>query len=380
MREVKVGNVTLGGQERMNILQVIANNWVSPGPFVKEFEAKFAAYHDCQYGIMVNSGTDALRLSLLAMKEKYGWKDGAEVIVPALTFVATINVVLQCNLTPVFVDVSPADLNIDVRLLAKAFTFKTVAVIPVHLFGNPCEMDFIDTFARINNLKVLEDSCECMGVSFRHRSVGAWGNAAAFSTYACHMIQTGVGGIVTTNDETLAELVRSYMNHGRRSEYLKDRFIFERVGYSARPDEFQAAIGLAQLSKLSQWIEKRRRNAVYLSERLADDTFWKLSTENPNQEKSWMMYPLVLNRSSIDRDKLTEFLAENGVETRPLFPLLTQPVLKGKANPHDYPVALKASKQGFYVGCHQDLDEQDMACVGARLLEGVNMFSGKVAA
>lgn len=372
MREIKVGNVTLGAQERINILQVIANNWVSPGPFVKEFETKFASYHDCQFGVMVNSGTDALRLALLAMKEKYKWRDGAEVLVPALTFVATVNIVLQCGLKPVFVDVDPKDLNIGTSgELLKAMTLNTVAIIPVHLFGNPCDMDYIMTVARLHNLQVLEDSCETMGVRWGHRMVGSFGNAGAFSTYSCHMIQTGVGGVITTNDADLAEIARSFMNHGRRSEKQSDRFVFDRVGYSARPDEFQAAIGLAQLSKLGQWVERRRKNAVHLSERLDGATFWKLDTANDGHEKSWMMFPVILQNKNIDREKFCAFLLGRGIETRPLFPLLTQPVFKEKYSPENYQVALRASKRGFYVGCHQDLDEQDMAYIANALLEGV---------
>lgn len=384
MREIKVGNVTLGPEERRNILQVIANNWVSPGPFVNEFEAKFAAYHDCKYGIMVNSGTDALRLALLAMKEKYAWVPDAEVIVPALTFVATVNIILQCGLKPIFVDVDPRDLNMDVNLLSKALTFKTVAIIPVHLFGNPCDMDFITGFAHRHNLQVLEDSCESMGVRWAHKSVGAWGNAAAFSTYSCHLIQTGVGGIVTTNDDELATICRSLMNHGRKSEAREDRFVFERVGYSCRPDEFQAAIGLAQLSKLSQWIEQRRRNAVRLTQALAyserGENFWTLPIGNINHEKSWMMYPIVLNRAHLERDKFVSYLAGKGIETRPLFPLLTQPVFKNRFKPEDFPVALRASQNGFYVGCHQDLIEGDMEYIGKALVECVGLSSSKVAA
>lgn len=382
MREVKVGNVLLGSEERQNILQVIANNWVSPGPFVQDFESKFAAYHDCQYGVMVNSGTDALRISLLALKEKYGWSNGSEVLVPALTFVATINIVLQCGLTPVFVDVDPKDLNINTRLLSNALTFKTVAIIPVHLFGNPCDMDAISTFVRAHNLKILEDSCETMGVKWGHRMVGAWGDVGAFSTYACHMIQTGVGGLITTNDQDISDLVRSFMNHGRRSEKLGDRFIFERIGYSARPDEFQAAIGLAQLSKLHTWISKRRSNAYHLTERLtlsSEGYFWTLPVGNIGHEKAWMMYPLIVNKA-VDRDKFCAFLNGRGIETRPLFPLLTQPLYKDKFNAEDFPVALRASQNGFYVGCHQDLNEEDMAYVANSLLEAASQMLPQVAA
>lgn len=374
-KRITLGSLTFGAQERVNILQVMANNWVSPGPFVAEFENKFSAYHDCQYGIMVNSGTDALRLALLAMKEQYGWRNGDEVIVPALTFVATVNIILQCNLKPVFVDVDPKDLNINTHLLPNALSRRTVAIIPVHLFGNPCNMEQVMLFAHVNKLKVLEDSCECMGVRWGDRTVGSWGDAGAFSTYACHLIATGVGGLVTTNDLALADLIRSYMNHGRRSEKQEDRFVFERVGYSARPDEFQAAIGLAQLSKLHQWIDQRRRNAFHLSERLDGSNFWTLPTTTEGHEKAWMMYPVVLNRAYLDREKFCAFLDGRGIETRPLFPLLTQPVFKGLFDAERFPVALRASKHGFYVGCHQDLDEKDMASIANALMEAVHKYS-----
>lgn len=376
MRELKVGNVTLGPYERQNILQVMTNNWVSPGPFVAEFEQKFSGYHDSQFGVMVNSGTDALRIALMALKEKYHWRDGAQVIVPALTFVATVNIVLQCNLQPIFVDVNPKDLNMDVEKLGKSLTLHTVAIIPVHLFGNPCRMAEICGFARAHGLKVLEDSCEAMGVRSGDRMVGAWGDIGAFSTYSCHLIQTGVGGIAITNDEELYDLMRSYMNHGRRSEAKEDRFVFERIGFSCRPDEFQAAIGVAQLHQLYKWIDKRNKNAIHLSTLLtgAMDALWTLPISS-SEEMAWMMFPVVLNRASMDRTRFCDFLSGKGIETRPLFPLLTQPCHLKTEDAEKFPVALKAQRQGFYVGCHQELNEQDMSYIADALLEGVHKFS-----
>ncbi len=393
--KIPVGCVDIGPAEVEQVHSVLESGWVSPGPKIAEFEKKFAGLHDCKYGVMMNSGTDALRIALATLKEVHGWKDGDEVIVPALTFVATVNVILQNRLKPVFVDVFPEDFNIDFTQIKNVLTSRTRAVIPVHMFGRMADM--YQFRSECEGLKVIEDSCETMGTRYlgaeernvgygRNKSCGSFGDIACFSTYACHLIVTGVGGIATTSNPEYAEIMRSYANHGRDpfflgggsyvkaaedpKELIQKRFLYHRVGYSSRCSEFEAAMGIAQLDRLPGILKQRASNALALSNMLwdvwwngVDGTLHLPPTIAVNRDHAFMMYPIVIKDKSIDRDEFCLFLEQRGVETRPLMPLLTQPVYKdifGDIS-KNYPVAHEATTRGFYVGCHQQLTSDDLA-------------------
>ncbi|HET9130601.1 MAG TPA: DegT/DnrJ/EryC1/StrS family aminotransferase, partial [Terriglobia bacterium] len=261
-------------REKELVSKVLDSGLITSGPILDQFESKFAFEHARDFGLMVNSGTDALRVALAALKEANEWTWTDEVIVPALTFIATSNIVLQNEMTPVFVDVDQNTFTIDPAKIRRAITKHTKAIIPVHLFGLPCSMDEIMDIAREHGLKVIEDSCESMKVEYRGRPVGSFGDVACFSTYAAHIISTGVGGLALTNDPELAALMRSYANHGRNPQFLgfKDsyqlnpenfestsrhsdlitkRFSFDRIGYSSRATQMEAALGLGRLERLS---------------------------------------------------------------------------------------------------------------------------------
>lgn len=408
MRKIGVGCVEIGEPEIEAVTKVLRSGHISPGPTVREFESRFANLHRSKHGIMMNSGTDALRIALAALKEHYGWDDGDEVIVPALTFVATANVVLQNKLTPVFVDVNPDDFNIDIQKIEEAITPNTRCIMPVDLFGFPHDIYAVRQIADGANLAILEDACETVGVGFigtdpgsygvSHRDVrvGEFADIACFSTYACHLVVTGVGGIAITKDDKLADLMRSYMNHGRdpyflgayttdgkdKRELIKRRFSYLRLGYSSRVSEMEAAVGLAQLDRLPGILKKRQENAALLRNYLAPvnidfPTFapaLKLPNVIPvNRDNAWMMFPIVIKDHTIGRDELCLYLEERGIETRPLMPLLSQPIYR-KLFPYKaeaYPVAFEASERGFYVGCHQMLTKDDIQYLGETIVEGV---------
>ena len=173
--QIGVGGVQLGAEEKRLLNQVIDSNRLSYGPMTKEFEEVFAAEHDSAYGIFCNSGTSALHIALAALKIKYGWKDGDEVIVPSTTFVATSNIVIHNNMVPVFVDIDERTYNINPELIQDRITYKTRAIIPVHLFGLPADMDPIMEIAEKWHLKIIEDSCECMFAKYKGRKVGSFG-------------------------------------------------------------------------------------------------------------------------------------------------------------------------------------------------------------
>lgn len=330
-----------GKTEKDYLNDVMDSGWLSRRTYIPRFEQEIARVHGQKYGMMTNSGTDALRIGLASLKEKYRWKDGAEVIVPAVTFVATVNVVLQNTLKPVFVDVDSTTYNIDTEKIEAKITSKTKAIIPVHLFGVPAEMDHILPITKKYNLKVLEDSCETM---FVHTIKG---DMAAFSTYMAHMIQTGVGGVLTTNDSDLDRLARSYMNHGRTDN--PNRFEFERVGYSSRVTEMEAALGCAQLERRGQILQRRQEIAKRIWDGLSMDGSFPFS--------SWMLFPMMVPGR---RDEFMAYMLNKGIETRQMMPLLNQPVYKELASEDDYPIAKNINANGVCLPCHQMLTDEDV--------------------
>ncbi len=371
--KVTVGDLQLGAKEKEYLAQVIDSNRLSYGPFTRKFEDLFAAEHDCKFAVFCNSGTSALHISLAALKELHGWADGDEVLVPAVTFVATSNVVLHNRLTPVFVDVDPLTYNIDPAKIEAKITPRTRAILPVHLLGLPADMHAIDAIARQHDLKVVEDSCETMFANCRGRKVGSWGDIGCFSTYIAHYIVTGVGGFATTNDPDLAVMLKSLMNHGRDSIYLSiddddgvkgkqlfeiaaRRFRFVHLGHSFRCTEMEAAIGLAQLERKDEIIARRVGIARQYRERLAGlSDVIQLPTVPADRDHVFMLFPLVLREGS-KRD-LVNHLESHGVETRDLLPLINQPIytkMFGDLEPH-YPVARWLNESGFYIGCHQSI-------------------------
>lgn len=374
---VGVGDFCFGTLEKRFIRKVIESNRLSYGPMAKEFEKRFATEHDCRFGIFCNSGTSALHISIAALKEVYKWSDQDEIIVPAVTFVATANVVLHNKLRPVFVDVDRRTYNINPALIEEKITDRTRAILPVHLFGMPADMDPIMEIAKRKNLRVVEDSCETMFATYRGKKVGSFGDIGCFSTYIAHFLVTGIGGICTTNSSRLAIILKSLMNHGRDAIYIsidddnktgkelfrivERRFKFVRLGHSFRATELEAAIGLAQLERKQEIISKRRKNATYLTKGLKDlEEFLQLPYVPEDREHNFMMFPVVLKKGN--KKKIVRFLEENMIETRDMMPLLNQPLyMRLFGNIQDkYPVAKWIQNNGFYIGCHQYLTKKEL--------------------
>lgn len=336
-------------------MDVLNNSRLSYGKWQEEFEARFSTIHGKKYACFVNSGTDALRLGLLAMKEHYGWPDGARVLVPAVTFVATFNIVIQAGLTPVLCDVNLDDYGIEPWGAVE----DCVAVLPAHLFGHVAPTRWPE------DIPVLADSCETM-----FQTGCANGAVSAFSTYTAHLITTGVGGLALADDPSLARIIRSLANHGRsgiytgvdapfgKPEIMSARFFFERSGYSSRGTELQAAIGCAELDEWPRNIARRQINAEALLDGLKG-----MPLHTPSyavEDSSWMMFPLRTPTRN-QRDMLVTYLEMNGIETRPLLPLTSQPYVR-KMYPHSdemFPNAHLINETGFYVGCHQYLGPDD---------------------
>ena len=377
-RIIGVGTFRASTRAKQLVMEALDNNRISYGPMMQRFEADFARLHGSRFGIMSNSGTSALQLALQAMKELHGWKDGDEVIVPAVTFVATANIVLHNRMVPVLADVDQHHYDIDPHLIERAITPRTRAIIPVHLFGQPANMTPITEIAKRHSLRIIEDSAETMFANCHGKRVGSLGDIGCFSTYVAHLIVTGVGGINTTSEPEYAIKIRSLLNHGRDSIYLniddddnkqqeelriivERRFRFTSIGHSFRATEMEAALGLAQLEDWQSVISQRRRNAQILTNGLSRfDNHLQMPSTRPGCDHSFMMYPIVLRNQ--DKRELVQFLEQNGIETRDMLPLTNQPVYQSELGwrEDDYPVAKWINRSGFYFGCHQDLTDIDL--------------------
>lgn len=385
--QLGVGSLVLTPKEKQYVNEVLDSNRLSYGPFSQKFESRFASTHNSKYGILSNSGTSSLHVALAALKEKFKWQDGDEVIVPAITFIATSNVVLMLNLKPVFVDVDKYTYNIDPGLIEERITPRTRAIIPVHMFGLPADMEAIMTIASKHSLRVLEDSCETMFVGINGKPVGSFGDIGCFSTYVAHFLVTGVGGLAITSDDELAIMMRSLCNHGRDGIYLsidddegkhgeeldliiKRRFNFVRLGYSYRVTEMESALGVAQLEMKDDILASRQRNAKVLIESLKpleDKGLIQLPSAPEYAEHSFMLFPVVVTDKNTSRDDLTLFLEEHMIETRPMMPLINQPFYKKMFGDieHQYPVASWINQSGFYIGCHQGFGDAELEYIAS---------------
>lgn len=383
--QIGVGGLEISDYEKQLVNEVLASNRLTYGPYSKKFERDFAAKHDCKFGLYVNSGTSALHIGLQALKERHGWQDGDEVLVPAVTFVATSNIVLHNRMTPVFVDVEQDTFNIDPTQIEAKITPRTRAIIPVHLLGLPASMGPILEIAKRRNLSIIEDSCETMFARYQGQSVGAMGDIGTFSTYVAHFLVTGVGGLATTNDPELARDLRSLMNHGRNNIYIScsddqgvdqqtleeiiaKRFSFERIGHSFRCTEMEAALGIGQLSRVDFILRRRREIADKYTRELSDlGDFIQLPVIPSDRTHSFMLYGLVTKCEP--KTDFVNYLEALNIETRDLLPLTNQPAYKKLFGDIEskYPVARKINENGFYIGCHPYMKEAEVDFVIAAI-------------
>jgi perosamine synthetase len=283
------------------------------------------------------------------------------------------------------VDVETDSYNMDPALIERHLTGRTRALMVAHLYGQPAEMRPILETTADHGLSVIEDSAETMLARYDGRSVGSFGDIACFSTYACHIMATGVGGITTTRDPELAVLLRSLANHGRDQIYLsmdddqgktgdeleevmEKRFSFVRMGYSYRITEMEAALGVGQLELAPESVASRRRIAGVLLEGLTPwESILQLPRPRPRRDHSYMMFPILIREGApFTRKEITLYLEERQIETRPMVTVLDQPFYQaqlGAAIEADYPVARKIAADGFYIGCHPEMTDEIVAYV-----------------
>ncbi len=355
--KIPVAEPDIGEDELKNVVEAVKSGWVSSkGPFIEEFEKGFSGYIGVKYGIATSNGTAALHLALMALEIKH--ED--EVIIPALTFASVANVVLYTGARPVFVDSHPEYWCINSSKLEEKINKRTKAIIPVHLYGNPCNMDSIMKIAKDYDLYVIEDCAEAHGAEYKGKKVGTFGDIVCFSFYGNKIITTGEGGMCLTNNEDLAQKMKVLRDHGMD---VKQRYWHEVVGFNYRMTNLQAALGVAQLEKIDSFIERKRKIAKIYGSFLKNVQGVVLHPEMPWAKNVYWLYSILVDDKSygIDRDELIGKLAKNGVETRRFFyPIHIMPPYKKYAADCQFPVTEKLSLRGINLPSSVKLAEEEI--------------------
>ncbi len=369
---IPVNEPVVSKEAAANVLAALKSGWLSSaGPYVRQFEDDFAHYLGVKHAITVNTGTAALHVALLSA----GIGKGDEVLVPAFTMAATWLAVIYTGAIPVFIDVDPLTYNINPSLIKSKITSKTKAIIPVHIYGHPVEMDKIMTIAAKYKLLVIEDAAEAHGATYKSRKVGGIGHIGCFSFYANKLITTGEGGMVVTNDDNIAKEVRKYKDlyHSPAK-----RFIHEKVGYNYRMTNLQAAVGVGELIHIEEYIDKKKKMAELYDSKLSKIPGIITPTVLDDVSCVFWMYAIRVDEEKfgINKDKLRVELQNQGVETRDFFyPPTVQPVLSDYVGNHSkFPVTDKIATSGLYLPSGLALTEAQInkVCDAIRIIHKSN--------
>ena len=342
------------------VTAVLRTSYLSIGPCTDEFERRVADYVGVRHAVAVSSGTAGLHLAVIAA----GVTDGDEVITTPFSFVASANVILYERARPVFVDIDPGALNIDPNRIEAAITPRTKAILPVHAFGQPADMDPILDIARRYNLTVIEDACEAIGAVYKGRRVGALGHAGVFAFYPNKQMTTGEGGVIVTDDDEWNRLFRSLRNQGR--DVFDAWLNHSRLGYNYRLDEMSAALGVAQMSRIEELLVKRERVAGWYADRLREIEGVSPPFVAPTTtHTSWFVY-VVRFAPDIDRDLIIARLDERGIPSRPYFsPIHLQPFYRQRFGyqPGDFPITERVAASTLALPFFGNMTEEQVDCV-----------------
>jgi len=351
----------LGEEELAQITECIKAKWITGGPKVREFERKIAELCVVKHAIAVCNGTLALYMGLKAL----GIGEGDEVIVPDFTFIASANAVVLTGAKPVFVDVNPKTFNIEPGYAAKAITLRTKAIMPVHIYGQAADMDAICDVAERHGLYIIEDAAQGVGVTFKGKHTGSFGEVGCLSFYADKTITTGEGGMVLTNNDEIAQKCLILEHQGRTGRGI---YFHEHIGYNFRLTDLHAAVGLAQLSKLPTIIERKKRNEKLYREFLKDVGGVKFPYTDPRG----FNVPFRINILVDDPEALSNFLQANDVGSRRFFyPLHMQPCYNIEGN---FPNSVNAYERGLSLPSAVTLTEQQIEHVCEKIKE---FFKGR---
>jgi dTDP-4-amino-4,6-dideoxygalactose transaminase len=397
---ISFGTVSISETSKSLIMEALNSNRVSTGRLVREFEKRFAQLVGVKEAVAVSTGTDADALALAVLYD-FGAERGDEIVVPALSFVSTGNSVLQAGFTPVFVDIDRRTLNIDPGKIEERISEKTKAIMPVHLMGKPANMDPIIETAKKRDLYVIGDAAEAHGALYRGKNIGTIGDMAAYSTYLAHIITTIEGGVVVTDRSDFAEILRSLRSHGRAckcescvlnissgycpkrfqsGEGTDIRFQFERIGFSSKMNELEAAVGLGNLDLFDEIFEKKRKNLLAMIERLGKfGQYLYTIAEEPYEKIGPHAFPIILREDApFTRNQLVDFMEKKGIDTRSLFlSMPTQCPGFGFLNYQlgDFPNAEYIGNNGLHIGVHQDIGEEEIEYIMNTIAEFLEKYT-----
>ena len=366
MRNIPISLPVTGEEEWLATKEPLMTGWLTSGPKVREFETLFAQRHQVKHAMAVTSATTALHLAVVALDIK----EGDEVIVPAFTWVSTANIVLYQNAKVVFVDIDPKTFNLDVNDLKRRITKRTKAIIPVHLFGSCADMDRIKEIA--GDIPLIEDGACAAGSGYKGKPAGGLGTLGCFSFHPRKSVTTGEGGMVTTNDDRLAEIIKSLRNHGasiseeERHHGSKPYILpaFNLMGFNYRMTDLQGAVGVVQIKKLDTFIKERDRWAAFYKEELKNVAWLSMPEFSSNYEHGWQSFVTMVDesKSPLKRNEIMEKLQQVGVSTRPgthAVHMLDFYKNKFGLKPDDFPGARDANNFSMAIPLHNRMVEED---------------------
>jgi CDP-6-deoxy-D-xylo-4-hexulose-3-dehydrase len=371
------------------LFAILCGKWLSAGENVAQFERQFSKHLGRKYSVMCNSGSSAnlLMMSTIKSRRSYGFKD-IEIITPVVCFPTTVAPIIQCGFVPKFVDIDPASLNLDLDQVEKAIGPSTKAISFAHVLGNPPDMDRVMSICKERNLLLLEDNCDALGSTWRGKPLGSFGLMSSCSFYPAHHITTGEGGMVSTDDETLDQILRSIMSWGRDcycigaanlslsgtcgkrfsdwlapgyAGILDHKYIYQEVGYNLKPLDLQGAIGLVQLKKLEAIrVARKKVHACYFDTCKKYPGLIRIVTADERADVSWFGFSITVTTTMFSRADLVRYLEGRGIQTRNYFSgnILFHPPYAHLGNPYDYPHACKVMESTFFIGVHPAMTDK----------------------
>jgi perosamine synthetase len=354
---IPIIQVALDKDEIAEMVTVLRSGKLREGPVCRKFEDRFATFVGARHAVSVSSGTAALHIAYAALLEP-----GDEVLVPSFTFIATASMVAMVGARPVFCDVDPYTCTLDVQDAQQRITARTRAIAPVHLFGNPCDMDAITTLADEHGLKIIWDAAQSHGARYDGRDVGSFDDVVCYSFYPSKNMTTAEGGMITTNDEALYQKMKLLRSHGQAGKYYHTM-----LGFNYRLTDIMAVLGLKQLEKLDDWVQRRRANAHYLTEHLADIPRVQTPVEQPRGESSFNLYSIQLDLEQFrcDRDEFVRLLNAENIGATVNYPrsLHQQPAFSEIAGDVHLPVSEDLSQRILSIPVHPRLSQDELDLV-----------------
>jgi len=360
---IPVCEPTLKGNELKYVTDCVNTTWISSaGKYIKEFEDGFSKFCGTKYGIACSNGTIAIHLAL----ESLGLGKGDEVMIPTFTMIATANAVVYCGAKPVLIDSEKETWGMDPKLIEEKITERTKAILPVHIYGHPCDMDPIKEIAKKHKLWIVEDAAEAHGAEYKGKKVGSIGDIGCFSFYGNKILTTGEGGMCVTNNKKLAERARLLRNHA----FIEPRFLHNELGFNYRMTNVQAAIGLAQLERAEELVAARIKNAALYNSLLKDVEGITLPPKKDWAKNVYWMYGILIEKEfGLTRDDVMKKLYNAGIETRSFFiPMHKQPLYQKNDQRFpdtrgEYPIADELSRKGLYLPSSSSLTEKQIHTV-----------------